>query len=167
MHTDPSDHTRMRSQINAPFMPRRVAALEPAFRAIVRKQFARISDREEADAFADLAQTVATRVTSALLNLPERDAPELEAIVTRIFAREPGTVGLPESSVAAFGDLDTYFLEMVRERRRNPTETEDMLNRHLSVEISDGRSSDEEIASFMTTLLCFPSAEVGPLGDLS
>ena len=153
MHTDPPDHTQMRSQINASFMPRRVAALEPTFRSIVRQQLARISDRDEADAFTDLAQPVATRVTCAVLDLPERDAPQLEAIVTRIFAREPGTLGLPEASIAAFGELDAYFLEMVRERRRNPTETEDMLNRHLSVVVWGGRPSDEEIASFLTTLL--------------
>lgn len=73
--------------------------------------------------------------------------------MSRIFAREPGTVGLPESSVAAFGELDAYFLEMVRERRRKPTDADDMLNRHLRVELSERRPSDEEIASYLTTLL--------------
>jgi cytochrome P450 len=153
MHTDPPDHTRMRSQINSPFTPRRVAALEPIVRRIVRDQLARIAESGEADAFADIAQPVATRVTCAVLDLPERDAPTLEAIVTRIFSREPGTIGLPESSVAAFGDLDAYFLEMVRERRRQPSDADDMLNRHLRVELSDRRPSDEEIASYLTTLM--------------
>ncbi len=153
MHTDPPDHSRMRSQINAPFTPRRVAALEPAFRHIVRDQLAGIGEQGEADAYADLAQPVATRVTCVVLGLPENDAPQLEAIVTRIFAREPGTLGLPEPSIAAFGELDAYFLEMVRDRRRVPSDADDMLNRHLRVELSDRRPSDEEIASFMTTLL--------------
>jgi len=153
MHTDPPDHTRMRSQIKAPFTRQRVAALESSFRRIVRDQLDRIAERGEADAYADLAQPVATRVTCALLDLPERDAPQLEAIVTRIFAREPGTVGLPEPSVAAFGELDAYFLEMVRERRQEPNDSEDMLNRHLRMELEGRCPSDEEIASFLTTLL--------------
>ncbi len=153
MHTDPPDHTRMRSQIKAPFSPRRVAALEPSIRQIVRDQLTRIAERGEADAYADLAQPVATRVTCAVLGLPERDAPRLEAIVTRIFAREPGTLGLPESSVAAFGELDTYFLELLRERRQKPTDDDDVLNRHLAIELTDRRPSEEEIASYMTTLL--------------
>ncbi len=153
MHTDPPDHTRMRTQINAPFTPRRVAALEPTIRAIVRDQLARIAERGEADAYTDLAQPVATRVTCLVLGLPEGDAPQLEAIVTRIFAREPGMVGLPESSIAAFGELDAYFLAMVQQRRRTPSDADDMLARHLRVELADRRPSDQEIASFMTTLL--------------
>jgi cytochrome P450 len=153
MHTDPPDHTRMRAQINAPFTPRRVAALEPTYRRIVRDQLARVAERGAADACADLAQPVATLVTCNVLDLPERDAPQLEAMVTRIFAREPGTPGLPESSVAAFGELDAYFLEMVQERRRRPSDADDMLNRHLRMELSDRRPSDEEIASYLTTLM--------------
>ncbi len=153
MHTDPPDHTRLRSQIKAPFTKQQVETLEPAFRRIVRDQLARIAERGAGDALNDLSQPVATRVTCVVLDLPESDAPQLEEIVGRIFAREPGTVGLPESGVAAFGELDAYFLEMVRERRRKPSDVDDMLNRHLSVELSDRRPSDEEIAAYMTTLL--------------
>ena len=153
MHTDPPDHTRMRSQIKAPFTRQKIAAFEPAFRRIVRDQLARIAERGTGDALADLSQPVATRVTCAVLDLPESDAPGLERLVGRIFEREPGTVGLPESGVAAFGELDAYFLEMVTERRRNPNDVEDMLNRHLRMELSDRRPSDEEIAAYMTTLL--------------
>ncbi len=153
MHTDPPDHTRLRSQIKAPFTKQQVATLEPTFRRIVRDQLARIAERGEGDALNDLSQPVATRVTCVVLDLPESDAPRLEELVDRIFAREPGTVGLPESGVAAFGELDAYFLEMVRERRRKPSDVDDMLNRHLSVELSDRRPSDEEIAAYMTTLL--------------
>ena len=153
MHLDPPQHTRMRMQVMAPFTPQRVALLEPAFRHIVRDELARIAERGEGDAYADLSQPVATRVTCTVLHLPERDASQLEAIVTRIFAREPGTVGIPESGIAAFGELDAYFLEMARERRRKPSDVDDLLNRHLRVELSGRRLSDEEIASYMTTLL--------------
>jgi len=153
MHTDPPDHTRLRSQIKAPFTKQQVATLEPAVRRIVRDQLARIAERGEGDALTDLSQPVATRVTCVILGLPESDAPQLEETVNRIFEREPDTTGLPESSIAAFGQLDAYFLERVRERRRNPSDADDMLNRHLRVELSDRRPSDEEIAAYMTTLL--------------
>ncbi len=106
MHTDPPDHTRLRSQIKAPFTKQQVATLEPTFRRIVRDQLSRIAERGEGDALNDLSQPVATRVTCAVLDLPESDAPMLEDTVNLIFHREPGTVGLPESSVAAFGELD-------------------------------------------------------------
>ncbi len=153
MHTDPPDHTRLRSQIKAPFTRQKVAALEPTYRRIVRDQLARIAEHGEGDALADLSQPVATRVTCVVLDLPESDALHLEELVARIFAREPGTVGLPESSVAAFGELDAYFFEMITERRRKPVDVDDMLNLHLRVELSDRRPSDEEIAAYMTTLL--------------
>jgi len=153
MHTDPPDHTKLRSQIMAPFTPRRVAALELTIRKIVREQLASIAELGEADVYADLAQPVATRVTCAVLGLPERDAPKLEAIVTKIFAREPGTVGLPESSIAGFSELGAYFIDILRERKRKPTDDEDMLNRHLSLELTDRRPSEEEIASYLSTLL--------------
>jgi cytochrome P450 len=153
MHTDPPDHTRLRSQIKAPFTKQQVATLEPAVRRIVRDQIGRIAERGEGDALKDISQPVATRVTCLVLDLPEGDAPQLEKTVDLIFAREPGTVGLPEASVAAFGELDAYFLEMIKERRRTPSDADDMLNRHLRVELSDRRPSDEEIAAYMTTLL--------------
>jgi cytochrome P450 len=54
-----------------------VAAFEPTFRRIVRDQLARIAERGTADAYADIAQPVATRVTCAVLDLPESDAPKL------------------------------------------------------------------------------------------
>lgn len=153
MHTDPPDHTRLRSQIKAPFTKQQVATLEPAVRRIVRDQIGRIAERGEGDALKDISQPVATRVTCLVLDLPEADAPQLEETVDLIFAREPGTVGLPEASVAAFGELDAYFLEMIKERRRTPSDADDMLNRHLRVELSDRRPSDDEIAAYMTTLL--------------
>ncbi len=153
MHTDPPDHTRLRSEIKAPFTKQQVATLEPTYRRIVRDQISRIAERGEGDALNDLSQPVATRVTCAVLDLPESDAPMLEDTVNRIFEREPETVGLPESSVAAFGQLDAYFLEMIQERRRKPNDADDMLNRHLRVELTDRRPSDEEIAAYMTTLL--------------
>lgn len=153
MHTDAPDHTRLRSAIKAPFTKQQIATLEPTYRRIVRDQISRIAERGEGDALSDLSQPVATRVTCAVLDLPDSDAPMLEDTVNLIFHRETGTVGLPESSVAAFGELDAYFLERVRERRRNPNDVDDMLNRHLGVEFSDRRPSDEEIAAYMTTLL--------------
>ncbi len=168
MHTDPPDHTRMRSQIKAPFTRQRVAELEPKFRCIVREELARVAERGEADALADIAQPVATRVTCAVLDLPVNDGPGLDEIVSRIFTREPGTIGLPESSIAAFGELDAYFLERVRERRMKPSDADDMLNRHLRMELSDRRPTDEEISSFMTTLVIggtetFPKVLAGGL----
>ena len=94
MHTDPPDHTRLRSQIKAPFTKQRAAKLEPDIRRIVRDQLGLIAERGDGDALNDLSQPVATRVTCFVLGLPESDAPKLEELVNLIFAREPGTTGL-------------------------------------------------------------------------
>ena len=90
IHSDPPDHTRMRSLISKAFSPRVIAALEPRIARIVDELLDLVEPGEPFDLMAALAYPLPAIVIAELLGaLPDRSRP-LPELVGR-HRRLPGT----------------------------------------------------------------------------
>lgn len=149
---DPPDHTKRRVLISNLFTPGRARRLEPVIREIVTTRLDVVRDRGRFDVVTELGSFVSTGTVVAALELPQEDGESLRQWVDAIFYREPDSIGITESGIAAYGHLDGYFLELIARRRGEPA-GDDVLGRFLTAEIDGVRFSDEVVASHMKELI--------------
>jgi cytochrome P450 len=121
LNVDPPDHTRLRRLVSRAFVPSRIAALEPAIRAIAGNL---LDDLETAgpDATVDLVQgyahPVPFRVIGELLGIPAADRPRLHAwfqVLLTGWAGDP-----PPEAVQASDGIVAYLRELVDAKRTSP-----------------------------------------------
>src|SRR5437764_14210190 len=70
---DPPKHDRLKMLFQAGFTPKRIAAHEPAIRAIACDVLDRLDGRETCDLVADVAQPVVSRVIGSFMGIPPDD----------------------------------------------------------------------------------------------
>ncbi len=121
LNVDPPDHTRLRKLVSRAFSPRRIAALEPAIRAIADHL---LDELEEAgpDGTVDLVEGYAHplpfEVIAELLGIPPVDRRPLHAwfqVLLTGWAGDP-----PADAVEASDRIVAYLRELADSKRRSP-----------------------------------------------
>ncbi|MFG1669967.1 cytochrome P450 [Streptomyces sp. Y7] len=79
VHADPPDHTRLRALVNAAFVPRRIARLEPFIADTANRLLDRIEQHTHVDVIAAFAAPLTFRMICAILGVPG----ELDNAATR------------------------------------------------------------------------------------
>ena len=123
LNVDPPDHTRLRRLVSRAFVPSRIAALEPAIRAIADSL---LDDLETAgpDATVDLVEGYAHplpfRVIGELLGILAADRARLHAWFQVLLT---GWVGdPPPEAVEASDGIVAYLRELVDAKRNSPAD---------------------------------------------
>jgi cytochrome P450 len=150
---DPPEHTRNRALISGAFKPRRVASLAPAVEAIVKRHATTLERADEVDLVGDYVAKIAMEVSCILLGLPIEDGDLLYSFVNRFFARDGDRPGMTEDGLEAAGELNLYLEELIRRRRKAPTDDDVLLNAYLGAEFDGRPIPDDNIASQMATLV--------------
>ncbi len=150
---DPPAHTELRAQIRKFFTPGRVASLEAKIREFVEEAFGAVAPRGQCDVFGEVASRVSVNVACLANGFPLEDGPMLKGLVDRFFAREEGVEGMTEDGVAAAMELNAYFEQLVRERRRAAGDREDVVSAFLAAEVGGRPLADPEIASHLSMLM--------------
>jgi cytochrome P450 len=123
LNVDPPDHTRLRRLVSRAFVPARIAALEPAIRAIASS----LLDELEAagpgatvDLIEGYAYPLPFGVIGELLGIPPADRPRLHAwfqVLLTGWAGDP-----PSEAVEASSQIVAYLGELVETKRRSPAD---------------------------------------------
>lgn len=79
VHADPPEHTRLRTLVNAAFVPRRIARLEPFIADTANQLLDRVEHHAHVDVIADFAAPLTFRMICAILGVPH----ELDNAATR------------------------------------------------------------------------------------
>jgi cytochrome P450 len=123
LNVDPPDHTRLRRLVSRAFVPGRIAALEPAIRAIANSLLDGL-DAAGPGAVVDLIEGYAFPlpfgVIGELLGIPAGDRPLLHAwfqVLLTGWAGDP-----PPEAVEASDGIVAYLGELVDAKRRNPAD---------------------------------------------
>jgi cytochrome P450 len=123
LNVDPPDHTRLRRLVSRAFVPGRIAALEPAIRAIASSLLDEL-DAAGPGAAVDLIEGYAYplpfEVIGELLGIPAADRPRLHAwfqVLLTGWAGDP-----PPEAVEASDGIVAYLGELVDAKRRNPAD---------------------------------------------
>jgi len=121
LNVDPPDHTRLRRLVSRAFVPPRIAALEPAIRAIASNLLDELEDAgpgAAVDLVEGYAYPLPFRVIGELLGIPEADRPRLHTwfqVLLTGWAGDP-----PPETVEASDGIVAYLRELVAAKRRNP-----------------------------------------------
>jgi cytochrome P450 len=143
---DPPRHDRLKMLFQAGFTPKRIAAHEPAIRAIVDDVLDRLDGRERGDLVTEVAQPVVSRVIGSFMGIP----PEDDAVWARIMnsALAVGDPDMSPEGVRTLYDHDIPELfercgRMIAERRERPTD--DLTSVLVHAEIDGGQLDEQEI----------------------
>jgi cytochrome P450 len=121
LNVDPPDHTRLRRLVSRAFVPSRVAALEPAIRAIAEgllDELAQAGPEGTVDLVEGYAYPLPFGVIGELLGIPEADRPDLHAwfgVLLTGWAGDP-----PAEAVEASANIVAYLGELAAAKRRSP-----------------------------------------------
>jgi cholest-4-en-3-one 26-monooxygenase len=143
---DPPKHDRLKMLFQAGFTPRRIAAHEPAIRAIVRDVLDRLQGREECDLVNEVAQPIVSRVIGSFMGIP----PEDDAVWARLMNSSLGA-GDPDLNPEGIesiieNEIPEIFArcqKMIAERRESPTD--DLTSVLVHAEIDGQKLEEHEI----------------------
>ena len=154
IHSDPPDHTRIRSLVSQAFSPRMMTALEPRIVQIVDELLDRIRPREPFDVMTALAYPLPAIVIAELLGARPGDRDRFRKWSDDIVAFQGQGRAIPEAvpiSARSVTEMRAYIGELVAERRVAPRE--DLLSSLVTAEAEGDRLTIDEIYSTCVTFL--------------
>jgi len=143
---DPA-HLRLRSLVSKGFTPRRIRELEGRVLQLTREHLETALDSDSFDYITEFAGKLPMDVISELVGVPPEDRQRLRVLADTVMHREDGVTDVPQAALVAAMELLTYYADMVRQRRRNPTD--DLTGALLEAEIDGDRLADDEIMAFL------------------
>ena len=150
LNVDPPDHTRLRRLVSRAFVPPRVAALEPAIRAIAEgllDELAQVGPEGTVDLVEGYAYPLPFQVIGELLGIPEVDRADLHAwfgVLLTGWAGDP-----PAEAVEASDQIVAYLRELAAAKRRSPGD--DLVS--VLVAASDDALTTQELLSSLFQLV--------------
>ncbi|MFJ3779616.1 cytochrome P450 [Streptomyces sp. NPDC090075] len=150
VHADPPDHTRLRALVNAAFVPRRIARLEPFVADTATRLLDRIGQHTHVDVIAAFAAPLTFRMICAILGVPA----ELDNAATRetVMATIAPAAGLDPTRVE--GDLHELLDVLIAGKRADGERSEvDLLGALVRASDESGAMSEEELRSTAYLLL--------------
>ena len=143
---DPPRHDRLKMLFQAGFTPKRIAAHEPAIRAIVNDVLDRLDGRDHCDLVTEVAQPAVSRVIGSFMGIPPEDDAAWARIMNSALA-----VGDPDMSPEGTRTLYDHDIpelfercgRMIAERRERPTD--DLTSVLVHAEIDGGQLDEQEI----------------------
>jgi cytochrome P450 len=150
LNVDPPDHTRLRRLVSRAFVPGRIAALEPAIRALASGLLDKL-DLLGPDATVDLVEGYAYPlpfgVIGELLGIPAADRPRLHGWFQVLLTGWAASGDPPPEAVAASDGIVAYLGDLVEDKRRRPAD--DL----VSVLVAAAELSTQELLSSLFQLV--------------
>lgn len=149
LELEPPIHTRIRSLVNPPFVPRSIERLEPRIEALAHSLIDGFVHQREADVLTAFAQHLPVLVIAGFLGVPVEMAPQLLAwshdMVAIYQVRRDRAI--EDRAVAATIAFSAYMREVIEARRAHPGE--DVLSALLAARTAQGESlsTDELVTS--------------------
>lgn len=144
---DDPGHLRLRTLVSKGFTPRRIRELEPRVLELTREHLDSALQCESFDFITEFAGKLPMDVISELVGVPREDRQHLRSLADAVMHRDDGVSDVPESAIAASMDLLVYYADMVKQRRRTPTD--DLTTALLEAEIDGDRLGDDEVMAFL------------------
>jgi cholest-4-en-3-one 26-monooxygenase len=143
---DPPKHDRLKMLFQAGFTPKRIAAHEPAIRAIVRGVLDRLEGRDECELVTEVAQPIVSRVIGSFMGIPPEDDDAWARLMnTALAAGDPdlnpdGIESIVERDIP---EIFARCQKMIAARREHPTD--DLTSVLVHAEIDGAKLEEHEI----------------------
>src|SRR6185503_18142685 len=88
----------------------------------------------------DFAGKLPMDVISELMGVPDEDRVRIRALADGVMHRDDGVSDVPAEAIQASGELLVYYADMVRQRRKQPSD--DLTSALVEAEIDSDRLTD-------------------------
>jgi cytochrome P450 len=142
---DPPKHDRLKKLFQAGFTPRRIAAHEPAIRAIVIDVLDRLQG-DTCDLVTDVAQPAVSRVIGSFMGIPAEDDAVWAALMNSALGAGDPDLNPDGIESVVTKDIPEVFArctQMIEQRRQNPTD--DLTSVLVHAEIDGQKLEEHEI----------------------
>jgi cytochrome P450 len=164
LNVDPPDHTRLRRLVSRAFVPGRIAALEPAIRAMASGLLDELSAGGP-DATVDLIEGYAYPlpfgVIGELLGIPAADRPRLHGwfgVLLTGWAGDP-----PAAAVEASDGIVAYLGELVEAKRQSPAD--DLVSVLVAATEGDALTTQELLSSLFQLVVAGHDTTASLIGN--
>jgi cytochrome P450 len=146
------EHARLRRLVAPAFTPASTDRLRPFMREVVSGLVDAVAGQGRCEFVSDICEPYPIPIICELLGAPKEDWKLFSAWATdifRIFNQDLAT-DLPAIERAS-GELESYVLAMIEERRRHPTD--DLLSTLIAIEEEGDRLSSDELVMLTEAVL--------------
>jgi cytochrome P450 len=163
---DPPEHERLRKLVRQVFTKAAIANLEPLVTDVVTFYVQALAGRDQFDLVADFAALFPVEIISSMLGVPSGERQQIRLWTDGFLHREENNPFATESGVAASMAMGEYFLDLAREKRRQPDDL--IISRLVDATYEDEagvthRLTDEDIATFAVLIAAAGSETVTKL----
>lgn len=154
LHSDPPDHTRLRSLMNKAFTPRVIEAMRPRIQTLIDELLDRALSSGQMDLIRDLASPLPALVIAEILGVPPADCPLFKSWSDDILAFQGvnrPTLAALERSQCGLVAMRAYLGDLIADRRRQPHA--DLLSQLVAAGTDQGTLSEAELLATCVTLL--------------
>jgi cytochrome P450 len=144
---DDPGHLRLRTLVSKGFTPRRIRELEGRVTEIAVQHLDAALQSTSFDYVDDFAGKLPMDVISELMGVPDADRARIRALADGVMHRDDGVSDVPAEAIHASGELLVYYADMVRQRRKQPSD--DLTSALVEAEIDGDRLTDQEIMAFL------------------
>src|ERR1700732_5233941 len=149
---DPPEHERLRKLVRQVFTKAAIANLEPLVVEVVISYIDALTDRQSFDVVADFAALFPVEIISSMLGVPAGERQQIRLWTDGCLHREENNPFATESGVAASMAMAEYFLELAREKRRNPDDL--IIGRLLTATYEDDSGGTDRLRDDAIATLC-------------
>jgi cytochrome P450 len=164
LNVDPPDHTRLRRLVSRAFVPGRIAALEPAIRAIAGNlldELGTAGPGATVDLVEGYAYPLPFGVIGELLGIPEADRTRLHAwfqVLLTGWAGDP-----PPEAVQASDGIVAYLGELVDAKRKSPAD--DLVSVLVAATEGDALTRQELLSSLFQLVVAGHDTTASLIGN--
>jgi cytochrome P450 len=153
LHSDPPDHTRLRSLIIKEFTPSVVEQMRPRIQAVVNSLIDAAEKKGRMDLVPEFAAALPVGVIAEILGVPPQDRHLFkkwaDAILSFQGVNKPSEADLSRAQQGLV-EIRPYLLGMINERRQRPTQ--DLMSKFVAVESAGERLTESELINTCVTL---------------
>jgi cytochrome P450 len=153
LHSDPPDHTRMRTLVTKEFTVRVVEEMRPRIQTLVDGLLDAGGKKGHMDVLSELAAPLPIGVIAEILGVAPADRHFFKIWADDLLAfqgvNKPSEVDLSRAQKAIV-EMRPYIAAMIAERRRQPRP--DLMSKFVEAEATGGRVSETELISTVVTL---------------
>jgi cytochrome P450 len=151
--TDPPIHMAYRRPINPWFSPGAVLKLEPRLRQLARDAVEDVVADGRCDFMTAFADRFPVAAFVASMGLPRDDADWFVSVAHRMAGHAGGGEDAVTQMTSAWGELATYWTELLADRRAHPRDPAvDFVTMMSQATLNDDPMPDEDIVDIMVTL---------------
>ena len=153
LHSDPPDHTRMRTLVTRELTAKVVEQMKPRIQETVDGLIDAAQAKGRMDVVSELASPLPISVIAQILGVPRSDRHFFrkwaDAILSFQGSNKPSEEDLLRAQETIV-EMRPYIRQMIEDRRRNPQE--DLISKFAAAEAEGGRISEPELISTCGTL---------------